>query len=189
MTSRQQLITILQNGGLAVIPTDTIYGLVGQALNRQTVERLYRLKKRSPDKPYIILISSYRDLAIFDIVPSAEIKKFLKKYWPGEVSVIFPCPNKKWHYLYRGTGQLAFRLPKSAPLRALLRQTGSLVAPSANPQNLEPAQDIEMAEKYFGTKVDGYYGRKKIIENTPSTLVTFEKDKPRVLRQGKIKIK
>jgi len=189
MSNRHELIAIIKNGGVAVMPTDTIYGLVGQALNRQTVERLYRLKKRSPDKPYIILISSYKDLAIFGIVPSAEIMVFLKKYWPGEVSVILPCPDKKWRYLHRGTDQLAFRLPKSASLRQLLRQIGPVVAPSANPQGLEPAQDIESAEKYFGAKVDGYYGRKKIVDNVPSTLVVFEKNKPKVLRQGKVKVK
>ena len=61
------IIKILENGGVGVIPTDTLYGLVAQALNKQAVSRVYRLKQRSVHKPFIILISSYEDLAVFGI--------------------------------------------------------------------------------------------------------------------------
>ena len=49
------LIETLKDGGIAVIPTDTIYGIVGSALNPQTVEKIYELRKRAKDKPFIIL--------------------------------------------------------------------------------------------------------------------------------------
>lgn len=61
------LINTLKEGGVAVMPTDTIYGIVGQALNKDTVLRIYNLKKRAPEKPCIILIGDIEQLKLFSI--------------------------------------------------------------------------------------------------------------------------
>ncbi len=81
---KKQAVDFLKKGKIGVMPTDTIYGLVGKALNKKTVERIYEVKKRKPEKPFIILISSLRDLKLFGVKP----EKILKKYWPGAASVI-----------------------------------------------------------------------------------------------------
>ena len=170
------------------MPTDTIYGLVGQALNQKTVERIYQVRRRRPDKPLIILIGSFDDLKLFDIKLSAGDRKILRKLWPGQVSVILPCLSPKFSYLHRGTKSLAFRLPDKKWLRDVLRQTGSLVAPSANPEGGEPAKNLSEARKYFGNSVNFYYGRGNLVA-LPSTLVKLDRGKMEVLRQGKVKIK
>lgn len=147
---------ILQNGGIGIIATDTLYGIVGQALKRDTVERIYEVKKRTPTKPFIILISSVDDLELFDITLSKSIREKIQVYWPGPVSIILDCPNPRFEYLHRGTNTLAFRLPAKEGLRKLLSGTGPLVAPSANPEGLAPARTIEEAKVYFGDSVDFY---------------------------------
>jgi len=70
----KKIIKILKEGGIGVLPTDTIYGLVGSALNKETVEMIYKIRKREKTKPFIILISSPKDLKIFEI----KIKPFQK---------------------------------------------------------------------------------------------------------------
>ncbi|MEI6288738.1 MAG: Sua5/YciO/YrdC/YwlC family protein, partial [bacterium] len=101
--NRNQIIKILKNGGIGIMPTDTIYGLVGQALNKKTVERIYKVRRRSPDKPLIILISSTNDLKLFGIRLQKETEDILARCWPGAVSIILPCEYKKFEYLHRGT--------------------------------------------------------------------------------------
>ncbi len=175
-------IKILKNGGIGVLPTDTLYGLVGQALNEGTVERIYQVRKRRPDKPFIVLISDISDLDKLEIKLDDESKKVLEKIWPGQVSVILPCDNPKLKYLHRGM-DLAIRLPDKQDLRNIIKETGPLVAPSANLEGETPAYTIEEAKKYFSNLVDFYEdcGR---LESKPSTLIKLKDRKIDILRQG-----
>lgn len=187
MTLRDYARPIAKNG-VGIIPTDTLYGLVGRAQDREAVERIYRLKGRQPNKPLIVLISSLDDLSKFKVKADAKTKKVLEKYWPGKVSVILPCPNQEFEYLHRGTKTLAFRLPDYPELIHLITQTGPLVAPSANPEGLPPAKNIKEAREYFGDEVDFYYA-KGILKSLPSTLIEVRGGKIKVLREGAVKIK
>lgn len=201
MISKNQLVKILKGGGIGVMPTDTIYGLVGQALDPKTVSRIYKVRKRSPEKPFIILIPSLASLELFGVKLGDYEKKFLKKYWPGEVSVILPCKPDILKYLHRGTNTLAFRLPVKESVLEILKKTGPLVAPSANPEGLPPANNLKEAKKYFGeislplTKgevrsglgIDFYYGRGELT-SPASTLVRLERNKFDILRQGGVVI-
>jgi L-threonylcarbamoyladenylate synthase len=127
------------------------------------------------------------DLKLFGIKVDHKMKLILEKYWPGKISIILPCKYKKFQYLHRGTGGLAFRLPANESLREILLQTGPLVAPSANPEGREPAVNLAEARKYFGNKIDFYYGSGK-LQSPPSTLIKVVKGKVEVLREGTVKI-
>jgi len=177
----KKIIKVLKNGGIVVAPTDTIYGILGSALNKKTVENIYKIRKRNPKKPFIILINSITDLDLFKIKIRKKTKGFLKKVWPGKVSMILPCPSAKFSYLHRGTKSLAFRLPKNKKLVALLKQIGPLVAPSANPEGFSSAKNTTEAKKYFGKKVDLYVNGGK-IESRPSKLIKIRSGKIEVLR-------
>ena len=173
--NRSNLIDILRKGGVAVLLTDTIYGLVGRALNKDTVNRIYEIKKRAPAKPCIILISDIADLSRFSISLSDIQKEKIKELWPGPVSLILDCAIGDLEYLHRGTQTLAFRLPGDERLRALLSRTGPLIAPSANPEGLTPAENISQAREYFGEAVDAYEDGGE-IGGKPSKIVKLHKD-------------
>ncbi len=182
-----KLVNILKKGGIAVIPTDTIYGIAGLALNPQAVEKIYRLRKRALDKPMIILISSLEDLKRFDIELTQKQKDFLQKNWPNPLSVILSCNSEKYKYLHRGTNGLALRMPKDQNLLKILSEVGPLVAPSANFEGERPAKTIIEAREYFGNQVS-FYLDAGIINGMPSTLVDFKKESVKILRQGSFKI-
>jgi L-threonylcarbamoyladenylate synthase len=174
-------------GDIGVMPTDTIYGLMGLALNKKVVQRIYKVRKRSPEKPFIILISSIEDLGLFGIKISAQEKAVLEKFWPGKISMILSCKSSKWQYLHRGTKGLAFRLPKKPSLINILKQTGPLISTSANPEGEIPAKTIAEAKKYFGHEVDFYVSGRSNSE--PSTLAKLQNNGELiVLRQGAVKI-
>ncbi len=171
----KKIIKILRQGGVGVIPTDTIYGVVGSALKKNVVERIYALRKRNPKKPMIVLIASIADLKKFGVTLSVPQRKILKKVWPGRVSVILPCPSKKFRYLHRGKKAIAFRLPAKKALQQLLKRVGPLVAPSANIEGAMPAETIGKAEKYFGNLVDFYVDGGR-VSSKPSMLVKMTRN-------------
>lgn len=179
----------LKRGEVGVIPTDTLYGLVGSALNSIVVERIYKLRRRDTKKPMIVLISSINDLAKFEIWLNKQSKDFLTTYWPGAVSVILPCRGKKFAYLHRGGETLVFRFPKHSSLIKLLKQTGPLVAPSANWAGEPSAETIRMAKKYFSDDIDFYVDMGN-LSGKPSTLVRLDKGGGwTILREGSVNIK
>lgn len=181
------VVEILKKGGIGILPTDTIYGVVGRALEPKAVERIYQLRERNPSKPMIILIGRIKDLKLFEIEIEKKTKKILKKYWPGKVSIILPCPNKKFAYLHRGTNSLAFRWPDKPDLVEILKQVGPMVAPSANPEGESPAKTIDEAKKYFGQRVDFYLDEGELT-SLSSTLISVEEGKIAVKREGAVKI-
>lgn len=171
----------LLTGQVVVMPSDTIYGTLGLAQNRITVSHIYDLKERTPTKPVIILISSLKDLSIFGIKPTRYQKSKLNEYWPGTVSFILSCKGPKFEYLHRGTHTLAFRLPDDELLVSLIRSTGPLAAPSANPEGHPPAKNIAEAKTYFREKIELYVDGGEMVA-PPSTLVSLIKNKITVLR-------
>ncbi len=148
----QTIIDILNNGGLIVARTDTLYGLLARADDERAVARIYQLKKRAPNKSPIVLISNPSQLYDYYDSDSFEV---MQHYWPGPNSIIVPS-SKGPDWITRGNQSIAYRLPDHAELRTLIDQTGPLVAPSANPEDLPPANNIAEAKAYFGDQVDAY---------------------------------
>ena len=179
------LIAQIRKGAVGILPTDTLYGIVGRTESKAAVKKIYHLKERNLQKPFIILIGSLLDLQKFDIKLDEKTRKFLKQIWPGKVSVILPCESKKLAYLHRGKKSLAFRLPAAKKLVALVKKTGPLVAPSANPEGKKPAETIAEAKKYFGEKVDFYVAGGR-LKSAPSTMVEIKNGKINLIREGKL---
>jgi len=178
-----EILKILSKDGVGVVPTDTVYGLVGSAFSKEAVERIYKLKERDTKKPHIILIGKMDDLAKFGIFPDEATKKVLAKVWPGKVTVILPCKSDEFLYLHRGGNSLAFRVPEKPDLQAFIGKSGPLVAPSANIQEQKPAESIEEAEKYFSDRVD-FYQDGGLCQSLPSTIISLLDDKVVIVRSG-----
>lgn len=171
---------LVRRGEVGVVPTDTLYGIVGLAARPDVVERIYELKERELEKPFITLISSYRDIAALGIRLSEHTHELLKRVWPGPVSVIVPVNDPALEYLHRGTNGLALRMPADPVLRQFLVDAGPVVAPSANPAGLVPAATVQEADAYFGDVVFYVDGGRK--EGSASALVDVRGSEPKVLR-------
>jgi L-threonylcarbamoyladenylate synthase len=182
----KQNIEVLKNGGVGVIPTDTIYGLVCRAFSESALVRMFEIKGRGENKPPVIIISDISDLEKFGAKVLPEHLKFIDKYWPGKVTIIFEI-SSEFNYLDKSLG-LAVRLPADENLRELLRQTGPLATTSANISGEPPAKNIGEAKKYFGDKVD-FYEDGGELNSAPSTLVRIMNDKVEVIRQGAVEVK
>lgn len=180
------LITCLNQGGVVVIPTDTMYGIVARATDKQAVERVYNVRGRAPEKPCIILIAE-REQITDDSLWTDEHTQLARSYWPGPLSLVAPTAQTE-PYLHRGTHTLAYRMPGRDDLRQLLAATGPIIAPSANPEGQPPATTVLEAQAYFGNTVDGYVDGGALAGDAPSTVVGVKNGEVHLFRQGVLHI-
>lgn len=186
-TTHIDAVLSIKDGQIGIMPTDTIYGVVASALNKDSVERVYAVRGRDLEKPCIILIADKEEVKKFNVKISDVAQNTMDTYWPGAVSIIFPCTDKKLKYLHRGTNSLAFRVPDPShkELIDFLKQTGPLIAPSANLAGNPPAKTIEEAEDMFPATVD-FYIDGGLCEGAPSTVVSVTTEKLVLLRSGAV---
>jgi L-threonylcarbamoyladenylate synthase len=176
--------TLLQQGKIGVLPTDTLYGLVARAQDESAVAKLYSAKKRD-SKPGTIIAASVQQLV--DLGIKERYLKPISQYWPGPISVVIPV-GFALPYLHLGKMTLAVRIPDDQSLNALLQKTGPLVTTSANMPGKEPATTIADAQTIFGNIVDFYVDGGNLSERQPSTIIRIVDDAVEVLRIGAVKI-
>lgn len=173
----RKLALKIKKGAVGVLPTDTLYGLVGSAFSRRAIARIYGLKKRNAKKQLIVLISELNDLKLFNAKLDEKTRSILKKIWPGKVSVILSARGKS----------VAFRLPGDKTLRKFLNVSGPLAAPSANREGEPPAKNIREARRYFGDEVD-FYLDKGTLKSKPSTLIALKNGRIETIRKGAVNV-
>jgi L-threonylcarbamoyladenylate synthase len=161
-----RLVSTLRSGGIAVIRTDTLYGIVACADNQQAVNKVYAAKGRDPRKSCVILLdqpeSSYGH--------ADELTHDIDAYHEMPTSFLIEADDAP-SYLLRENTLLAYRVPASAELKSLLQLTGPLIAPSANPEGAEPAHTVDQAMEYFGDAVDIYVDGGEVPHDTPPSRI------------------
>lgn len=183
--SDKQLLNLLLNSCVGVMPTDTVYGLVCRAANETAVERLYVLKKRD-QKPGTIIAASIEQLVELGI--KARYLKAVEQFWPNPLSIVIPI-GAELSYIHLGKHSVACRVIKGPnKLLNVLSVTGPLLTTSANLAGKPEAKTIEEARKYFDDSVDFYIDGGNLAGRKPSTVIRVIDDAIEVLRQGAIKM-
>lgn len=178
-----EIAASLRGGSVAVVPTDTVYGLVACASNPAAVKTLYELKHRV-QKPGTVIAASIDQLVELGIP-----RRYLTAvagYWPNPISVIVPS-TPELDYLDQGRDTLAVRIPADEQFRALLEETGPLMTSSANQPGEPEATTIAEAQAYFGEQVPLYVDG-DTRTGSPSTVIRVVDDAVEVLRQGAVQI-
>lgn len=179
----KELIRLLQQGAVGLLPTDTIYGLVARAEDQEAVRRLYRIKHRE-GKPGTVIAATHEQLQTLGIAP--HFLQQVMAYWPNPISIVLPAPPSL-AYLDQGKQSLAVRIPHSDALQALLEKTGPLLTSSANLPGQPPASSLAEAQAYFGEELDFYVDGGTMTTAVPSTVARLKADGGiEVLRQGAV---
>lgn len=175
-------MSLLRNGAIGVIPTDTVYGLVCRAADSSAVEHLFLVKSRE-SKPGTVIAANIEQLK--NLGADAGYLQKAAKYWPGPVSVKFAHSDD---HLSRGTDTIAVRIPDNTTLRALLEAVGPLMTTSANHPGEPGAGTVDEARAYFGGDIDFYVDGGDLLGMPASTIVHLIDDTVMVVREGAIKI-
>ncbi|MBQ3890153.1 MAG: threonylcarbamoyl-AMP synthase [Lachnospiraceae bacterium] len=178
---------VLKKGGLVAFPTETVYGLGGDALNPDSSKKIYAAKGRPSDNPLIVHISNLRALGkIVKDIPSDALK-LADKYWPGPLTMIFNKNDVVPKETTGGLETVAVRMPSNKIARALIDASGGYIAaPSANlsgrPSPTVAKYVIEDMDGRIDVILDG--GESDV--GLESTIVDFTEGKPMILRPGYI---
>ena len=183
----QEAGNILKQGGLVAFPTETVYGLGGDALNADSSAKIYAAKGRPSDNPLIVHISNMEALAkIVKHVPQ-EAYLLADKFWPGPLTMIFEKSDIVPMTTTGGLNTVAVRMPSHKVARALIDAAGGYVAaPSAN-RSGRPSPTVA---KYVIEDLDGRV--EMIIDGgevnigLESTIIDLTGEKPVILRPGYI---
>jgi L-threonylcarbamoyladenylate synthase len=172
-------------GGVGVMPTDTVYGIVARAHDQQAVKRFYALKQRE-HKPGTVIAASIEQL--IDLGVEEKYLRRVEKLWPASLSVETPLgPNLA--YLHQDTGRQGFRVVADERVRHILEQTGPLVTSSANQPDEPTANTVEEAFDYFGDSVDFYVDGGDLSGRAPSTIMgLMPNGQIEIYRQGAVEV-
>lgn len=182
---------IVKEGGLIVIPTDTVYGVVCDPRNRAAIDRVYRLKRRPRSKPLQVLMHDIDQLDGLGLALPAPLNRLAAQFLPGAFSPIAVAAARQGHPCELETladdRTQGIRVPNSALTLAILKATGPLAASSANKSGEEAAQTVEEAVAAFGDEVDLYLDGGATRGHVASTVVAadpHERDGIAILREG-----
>jgi tRNA threonylcarbamoyl adenosine modification protein (Sua5/YciO/YrdC/YwlC family) len=178
----------LRRGELAVLPTDTVYGIAADAFSPAAVTRLLEAKGRTREMPVPVLVGSWRTIDGLAEVVTPVARRLVEAFWPGPLTlVVRSAPSLAWD-LGETRGTVAVRMPLHPVALAVLEQTGPLGVSSANRTGLPPATDAAEAARQLGTAVSVYLDSGPTASSEPSTIVDLTADAPRLLRAGALSV-
>ncbi|MDD5432688.1 MAG: L-threonylcarbamoyladenylate synthase [Candidatus Omnitrophica bacterium] len=170
--------TVINSGGLVIIPTETVYGIAASMLNKKALDRLYEIKKRPKDKPFSVIIGDKLKIEEFSRSVPISAYKLVDKFWPGPLTIILKSKDK---------GTIGIRMPDNEiALKIISSSSVPIACPSANLSGLEAPIDFQGAIKDLSGKVDLAIDGGKAKIGKESSIVDFSVTPPKVVRVGAI---
>ncbi|MFC6151331.1 MULTISPECIES: L-threonylcarbamoyladenylate synthase [Mumia] len=176
----------LRDGGLVVMPTDTVYGIAADAFDPAAVARLLAAKGRGRHMPPPVLVASNSTLDALASSVEPYVHTLTDALWPGPLTVICRQQESLTWDLGETRGTVAIRMPDDETARELLRRTGPLAVSSANLTGHPAATTIDEAEQQLGESVAVYLDGGPAGSGVPSTIVDCTGEHPRIVRMGAI---
>jgi len=176
---------IIRDGGLVAFPTETVYGLGGNALDETAAARIYAAKGRPSDNPLIAHIASMEELPrIVKYIPESAYK-IAEKYWPGPITMIFEKSDIVPYGTTGGLDTVAVRMPSHPIAKALIKAAGvPVAAPSANVSGRpSPTKAAHVIEDLSG-KIDAIIDGGQVDIGLESTIIDLTGEYPTILRPG-----
>lgn len=178
---------ILKQGGLVAFPTETVYGLGGDALNRDSSRKIYAAKGRPSDNPLIVHVNHFEDIApIVSRLPEVA-KKLSDAFWPGPLTMILPKSDKVPYETTGGLNTVAVRMPSHPVARKLIAYGGGYVAaPSANASGKPSPTVAKYVEEDMAGKIEMIIDGGAVGIGLESTIIDLTVEPPQILRPGYI---
>jgi L-threonylcarbamoyladenylate synthase len=176
----------VKNGGLVVLPTDTVYGVGADAFDSAAVAALLSAKGRGRDMPVPVLVGSWHTIDGLALSVSNAMRDLIRAFWPGALSlVVRQAPSVQWD-LGDARGTVMLRMPLHPVAIELLREVGPMAVSSANVSGRPPAVDATNAREQLGDLVDVYLDAGRSAQQAASTILDLTGPQARILRTGPV---
>lgn len=187
MDSLEKAIEVIKEGGIVIFPTDTAFGIGCRMDDEKAVEKLFKIKKRPPTQAVPVLFDSLSRVEEYVLPFDASIKRLMKKYWPGGLTIVLACRQAKVPFIVRGGGKtLGVRIPDHPVPMQLIKAVGvPLLAPSANFHGGATPYIFGELDKTLVKLVD-FVVEGESKGSLSSTVVDCSKSPWEIIRQGAI---
>lgn len=176
---------IIRNGGIAAFPTETVYGLGADAWNASAIAKIFEAKGRPSDNPLIVHVSMVDEIHAFAFDIPEKAYQLIEAFWPGPLTLVLKKKPEVLDVVTAGLNTVALRMPDHDIALELIKQTGPLVAPSANHSGKpSPTKAVHVIED-FGEELAVLDGNATKI-GLESTVIDLTDVFPAILRPGAI---
>ncbi|WP_315364791.1 L-threonylcarbamoyladenylate synthase [Oribacterium sinus] len=180
---------ILKQGGLVAFPTETVYGLGGNGLDKEAAKKIYAAKGRPSDNPLILHVSSMEEVYPLVKALPEKAKKLMEAFWPGPLTLVLPKSDLVPKESTGGLETVALRSPENALTLSLIRACGFPIAgPSANLSGRPSPTEASHVFEDLGGRIEGILEDGAVGIGVESTIVDLSEDCPTLLRPGAITI-
>jgi L-threonylcarbamoyladenylate synthase len=177
--------TILQQGGVVAIPTETYYGLGVDPFNLTALRNLAKVKRRPEGKPILLLIGAREQLPdLVDSIPPAAAA-LMEAFWPGPLTIVFPARAGVHELITAGTGTVGVRWTSLTTLANILQLVGPLTGTSANRAGETPARTAQEVQEALGDEIDLIVDAGAMPGGVPSTVIQVQ-GQTQIVREGAI---
>ena len=184
----KEIINVLDNDGLIIFPTDTVYGIACNSFSDKGIYKLYKAKNRDFNNPIGVLTDSIDKIKLVTSSINKTEEKLINKYFPGNLTIVFNKNDNVSSLLTSNKNTIGIRIPNNdIALQILKNYPYPLATTSVNISGKKEGNKIEDFIDEFKDKVDIIIDGGKTFEK-PSTIVRVEDNNIKILRQGNLKI-
>lgn len=180
-----ETVEVLSNGGIVIFPTETLFALVGNALDKSVINKIYKIKKRPINKPFSVFVKNINDINKVAIIKNSIENKIIEEFMPGSITIIL---NKKAiisNLITANLDTVGIRIPSNKiALKILDKLNFPLVSTSANISNEHNINNIDELINTFKDDVDIIINGKINDKILPSTVLTVIDNEVVILREG-----
>jgi L-threonylcarbamoyladenylate synthase len=188
-TDIEKAVKLLTHDELVAIPTETVYGLAGNALNRSSVTKIFSVKNRPQFDPLIVHVPDLEKANAYVLEIPEAAKKLAEKFWPGPLTLLLKKNSVIPDLVTAGLDTVGIRCPDHALTRELLKRLPfPLAAPSANPFGYVSPTRPEHVDEQLGSRIQYILDGGVCPVGIESTIIGFEDNQPVVYRLGGLSV-
>ena len=181
-----KIVEIINSSGLVISPTDTVYGIMGDALNKESIKNVYDVKHRDYKKPLILLMSSIDMIKEYTLDISEDEMNLMKKFYPGCMTLLLKRNSKVDGMICNNGEYVGVRIPDNKDLLSIIEKLGRPVfSTSCNISGNDVVRSVDEIDEEIISKVDYIYDG-GYIDSVSSTVVRIDNGEVVILREGNL---
>ena len=181
-----KIVEIINSSGLVISPTDTVYGIMGDALNKESIKNVYDVKHRDYKKPLILLMSSIDMIKEYTLDISEDEMNLMKKFYPGCMTLLLKRNSKVDDMICNNGEYVGVRIPDNKDLLSIIEKLGRPVfSTSCNISGNDVVRSVDEIDEEIISKVDYIYDG-GYIDSVSSTVVRIDNGEVVILREGNL---
>lgn len=181
-----KIIDVVQKKQLAIVPTDTVYGIIGDALDEVVVHKVFEAKNRDYSKPLILMVSDINMLNKYVLEINELEQHLIDRFWPGKLTILFKKKELISDLITSGSELVGIRLPDNKDLMHLIKKLDKpIISTSCNISTRDVITNVNLIEKELLDKI-AYVCDCGNMSDVSSTIVQVIDNKIKILREGEL---